>query len=109
MINMAIHIRMLLGDLRRGLEGLYGGRLRGLYLFGSFARGESDADSDVDVLIVLEEVSRYGEEVARTSELIGGLALRHGQSISRIFISENDWLLAKSGFLANVRSEAVAA
>ncbi len=52
-------LRKLLDELKLGLERLYGGCLCGVYLFGSYARGEEDAGSDVDVLIVLDEVNHY--------------------------------------------------
>jgi Nucleotidyltransferase domain len=43
-------IRKLLSKLRRGLEGLYGERLEGMYHFGSWAREEATQESDVDIL-----------------------------------------------------------
>jgi uncharacterized protein len=49
----------LLARIKSGLVELYGNRLRGVYLDGSYARGEQHLDSDVDVLIVLNEVSDY--------------------------------------------------
>ena len=49
----------LLAEVRAGLSAIYGDRLRGMYLYGSYARGEQDAESDVDVLVVLNEVPDY--------------------------------------------------
>lgn len=80
-----------------------------LYLYGSFARGEEDGESDVDVLVVLDEVGAYGTEVARTSVLISSLSLDFGMSVSRVFVSKADWARRDSPFLANVRGEAIAA
>jgi predicted nucleotidyltransferase len=99
----------LLADLKRELERLYGPRLRGLYLFGSYARGGGDAESDVDVLIVLDAVPRYGVEVDRTGAMASQLSLEYGVTISRVFTAENDWLSADCPFLNNVRPEAIPA
>ena len=106
---MSDQIRFLLARLRERLEGTYGGQLRGLYLYGSFARGGEDTESDVDVVIVLDRIDAYGAEVARTSALISDLSLESGLSISRVFVSQQDWTHRDSPFLANVREEAIAA
>jgi len=99
----------LMTELKTGLEQLYGRRLHVVYLFGSYARGEADPESDVDVLIVLDEFERYGAEVDRTSELVASLSLDHAVSISTIFVRRVDWAHADTPFLANVRKEAIAA
>jgi uncharacterized protein len=95
--------------LRERLENTYGARLRGLYLYGSFARGNEDAESDVDVIIVLDRIDAYGIEVTRTSTIVSTLSLDSGLSISRVFVSLQDWTDRDSLFLASVREEAIAA
>lgn len=99
----------ILAKLRQGLELLYGERLAGLYLFGSFASGEATPESDVDVLIVLDEVTDYGREIERTGHLVSGLSLDYDISISRVFVSFTAWRYRDSPFLANVRRQAQAA
>lgn len=99
----------LLAKLRHGLEQLYGARLAGVYLFGSFARGEATPDSDVDILIVLDEVTDYGQEIERTGHLISGLSLDYDVSISRVFVSSSAWRQRDSPFLASLRQQARAA
>jgi predicted nucleotidyltransferase len=102
-------IQDLMDALKKGLTALYGARLRGVYLFGSYARHEADRESDVDLLIVLERVPNYAVEIECTGELISSLSLRYGVSISRVFVSERDWAGRETPFLANVREEAVPA
>jgi predicted nucleotidyltransferase len=99
----------LLQELRDGLAALYADRLKGLYVYGSFARGEADDESDLDVLIVLDKVGHYGAEIDRTSHLIAGLSLEHRVSVSRVFVSEEDWRNGESRFLRNARDDARAA
>jgi predicted nucleotidyltransferase len=73
-------VARILESVKQGLAELHGPRLRDLYLFGSRAPGEAEPDSDVDVLVVLHTVERYGEEVDRTSHLRAGLSLAEGYS-----------------------------
>ncbi len=101
--------RTVLSRLREGLSALYGPRLRGVYLFGSYARGEQGAESDLDVLIVLDTVTDYSDEVERTGHLVADLSLEYGVSISRVFVPEGDWLHRQTRFLSNVRREAIPA
>lgn len=102
-------LRRLLTEVKTGLQDLYGHRLRGLYLFGSHARGEATPDSDVDLLIVLDVVESYYRELELTAELISDLSLRHDVSLSRVLMSEEQWRRGEGPFLLTVREDAVAA
>ncbi|MDE3120083.1 MAG: nucleotidyltransferase domain-containing protein [Nitrospirota bacterium] len=102
-------IQSLMAELKDGLAVLYGTRLKGVYLYGSYARHEAHHESDVDVLIVLDEIPTYAAEIERTGELISSLSLQHGVSVSRVFVPEVDWVNRETPFLANVREEAVRA
>ena len=102
-------VETLLAELKSGLQGLYGGRIRGVYLYGSYARGEPEAESDVDLLVVLDRVDSYGAEVDRTSRLVSDVSLRYGLSVSRVFVSEREWQKGGGLFLANVREESIPA
>lgn len=106
---MKTELYQILAELRKGLEALYGQRLRGVFLFGSHARGEAHRGSDVDVLIVLDEVADYYAEIRRTSRLNAELSLRYGASLSRIFVDQKTWETRDDSLLRNVRHDAVAA
>ncbi len=46
---------------------------------------------------------RYSLEIERTSELISELSLKYHLSISRLFVTEDDWKNRDTPFLTNVR------
>jgi predicted nucleotidyltransferase len=100
-------IDVTLARLRVDLQTIYGSRLKGLYLYGSYARARQDLESDVDVLIVLDRVDHYTDEIERTGHIISARSLDAGVSISRVFVSEAQWAAGDTRFLTNVREDAV--
>jgi uncharacterized protein len=94
-------------ELRRQLEALYGDRLERVVLYGSQARGDADTKSDIDVLVVLQGEVRFGEEIRRTTEIVGDLALQNHAALSRVFVSAERFAEDQSPFLMNVRREGI--
>jgi predicted nucleotidyltransferase len=97
----------LLSELKAELADQYGERLAGVYLYGSYARGDSVGESDVDVAVVLDQVESYAAEINRTSIVVSKLSLKYGVSVSRVFFSQEEWMSGDTPFLVSVRGEAV--
>jgi predicted nucleotidyltransferase len=106
---MNVDVYQILTELKHELARIYGERFKGLYLFGSYARNEVDDESDVDLLIVLDRVDDYSEEIRRTSELISNASLKYGVTLSRYFAPEANWQEDTPLFYLNVREEAIPA
>lgn len=102
-------LRTVTADVRVALAAVYGDRLIALILFGSYARGDAQAGSDVDVLAVLRGEVDPAREIARNSASLAELSLRHDVLISCAFVSEARWARERSPFLTVVRREGVAA
>ena len=90
------NLKKVLREFKKGLESVYKRRLKGIYLFGSYARGEQDSGSDLDLLIVLDDYKRYGEEVEKTGQLSSDLSLKYGVTIRSVFMRESEWLQGES-------------
>ena len=101
-------VEPILQQLKQRLQELYGERLKGLYLFGSHARGEASADSDIDVAVILDDFKSVGEEIRRWSKVRTELSLRHECVLALVPIRESDWHLRPSSLLVNLRREGVA-
>ena len=98
----------LLGEFKTRLKTIYGERLKGVFLYGSHARDQASPDSDVDVVIVLDDWDHYAGEVDRTGDVASELSLAYGMSISQVFVRERDWLHEDTPFLVNAREDAIA-
>lgn len=97
-----------LQELKRELEALYGDRLKGLYLFGSHARGEAEPDSDVDVAVVLDDYESVWEEIHRMSDIAARLSLQADVLLMEMPVRLSDWEERNSLFLQSVRRDAEA-
>lgn len=102
-------VRTILEELRQGLEDLYRDRLKGIFLFGSYARGEPSPGSDLDVLVVLDSVESHSREIQRTSHLRARLSLKHDTTICLVHAEQDEWHAETTPFLANVRRDGRAA
>jgi uncharacterized protein len=91
MVKTRAEILRMLDELRNGCLALYGERLKGIYLYGSYARDEAQEDSDIDVAIVLRGPLDAAEEGRRTCGLVGDLSLRGNCLIAVFFLTEEEY------------------
>jgi len=104
---MTTELETILRKLRCQLNDILGARLEAVYLFGSQARGDARADSDIDVLIVLREEPNYLEVLEQTAPAVCGLSLERDVVISPAFISKERFENERLPFILNVKREAV--
>ena len=90
MLKSREEVLKLVREFRDHLAALYGERLKGVYLYGSYARGEAQEDSDIDIAIVLEGPVDAWEEDRRISELTSDLSLRHNCLLMPFFLTEEE-------------------
>ena len=89
------------------LRALYGERLRHVLLFGSRARGDAAADSDVDLLVVLNQVEQPWAERRRMSEILWRHSFAGGIVVTALPVGEAEYENPDEPVLIRAREEAV--
>jgi predicted nucleotidyltransferase len=104
-----LHIRKLMKELKEGLGRIYGDKLKAVYLYGSYARGDYRQGSDVDVMILLSDYRNYWEELRRSTELASDISLEYDVTVSRLIMKEIQWKESDMPVLRNIHKEGVPA
>ncbi len=100
----------ILRELRVALAAHYGERLAGVVLFGSQARGDARADSDIDVLVLLsDDVVVSSREVHETGPAVARICLTHDVVLACVFESAVRYERRASSLLRRTAIEGLAA
>ena len=99
----------LLVEIKRRLQAAHGERLRGVVLYGSHARGEASAESDIDVLVLLDEPVDYGEDLETNLDALYPLALELSRRISAKPVSAKQYETVDCPLYRNARRDGTAA
>jgi len=72
-------------DVKEEAHKIFGDKLKQLILFGSYAREEQDDESDIDIMILVDEseekLRKYKEIVG---DVMGELSMKHEKLVSLI-------------------------
>ena len=107
--KVPLRIRKLMKELKAGLVRIYGDRLKAVYLYGSYARGDYRPGSDVDVMILLNDYKSYWDELNRISYLASDVSLEHDVTVSCLIMKEIQWKESNMPVLRNIHKEGVPA
>lgn len=102
-------IRKLMKELKDGLQRIYGDKMKAVYLYGSYARGDYRQGSDVDVMVLLQDYRDYWKEYMRSSDYVSDISLKYDLTVSYILIKELQWKEADKPVLRNIRKDGVPA
>ena len=100
-------IKEILEEVGEKLKKLYGENLRGIILYGSYARGEATEDSDIDLIILLEDMEDISKEWERYFPIIYEIAFRNDVVISIVPLKERDYYSKNHPFLLNAKKEGI--
>jgi predicted nucleotidyltransferase len=90
------------------VQSLYGDRLKCVLVYGSCARDEATAESDIDLAVVLGGNVLAGKEIDRMIDIITDMNLTYGALLSVYPVSEESYQKTNSPLLMNIRREGIA-
>ncbi len=73
------HVNIIMNEIVARMKELFGSKLRQVILFGSYARGEQDEYSDMDIMVLVDiddnDLKQYNNKIG---ELMSDISIRYG-------------------------------
>ena len=100
-------VKRILTEIKKYLIESFGDRIRQVILYGSYARGDYNKDSDIDILIVVSDDANPIEVEESLSDLLFEILLNENELCSVRVIPEKLFREYNSPFLLNIKEEGV--
>ncbi|MFP4175939.1 MAG: nucleotidyltransferase family protein [Candidatus Brocadiia bacterium] len=97
----------ILNECSERLKAHYGDDLADVILYGSFARGEQDEESDIDLLVLLKSDFDRWEEIQAIVELLTPIQMKCDRYISAKPALYDDYRNGNIMYLRNARKEGI--
>jgi predicted nucleotidyltransferase len=102
-------IKPLISQIKLCLTKMYGEKIKKVILYGSYVRGEATKDSDIDILVLVDDSLNPFEVRESLSDILFDILLEEGELVSVIAIPERLFENYNSPFMLNVRKEGLVA
>ena len=100
-------IDLLLKQVKRKLEKIFGHRLSGVILYGSYARKEAREDCDIDLILLIVEMKNPVEELKKCQSEIHKIDFEYDRLVSLLPIDATEYKTKNTPFLLNVKKEGI--
>jgi uncharacterized protein len=96
-------------EFKELLKAVHKDNLKAVILYGSMARGDFDDESDIDVLVVLNEIPDYKKEFERTFRVQRELEMKYDDDIiiSCVMAKSLDYETKYRPLYLNIRKEGI--
>ncbi|MFQ5772736.1 MAG: nucleotidyltransferase domain-containing protein [bacterium] len=102
-------VKSLINQIKAHLIKTYGEGIKKVILHGSCVRSETTRDSDIDILVLVDQSLNPFEVRESLSDLLFDIILNEGELVSVIVVPEDFFESYNSPFILNVKKEGVIA
>jgi predicted nucleotidyltransferase len=92
-------------EIRSRLKAAFQGRLKGILLFGSAARGEARRDSDLDLMVLLEGPIHLGQDLDTIVDALYPVQLEIEAPIHALPVSAQSFEAGEYGVYRRAKQE----
>jgi len=100
-------IKQLANRVKDHLIKIYGEKIKEVILYGSHVRGEATRDSDIDILVLVDESLNPFEVRKSLSDFLFDILLEEGELVSVVTLPEHFFENHNYPFMLNVKKEGI--
>jgi len=101
-------IAPVLAEARKRLKKIFGKRLKAVILYGSYARGDATRNSDIDLIVLLQNVKDPVAELQKCGPEIHRLDFEYDTLISIIPMDYRQFQRRRLPIILNAKKEGIA-
>ncbi len=104
-----MNTKQILKEFKERLKAVYKDNLKEVILFGSMARNDFTQESDIDVLVVLGNMSNFDEEFSKIFEIELEISRKYDDEvmISALPVTEKDYRSRLTPLYLNIKKEGI--
>ncbi len=104
-------LKQILDELINNVLPIFGEKLKRVILFGSYARGDYDEESDIDVMFLIDDDAKILHSKYRKAvrEIISDIDFKYGTLLCSVLQNEHDFYecIDNIPFYRNVEKEGI--
>ncbi len=105
--ELPTQIQIILKETSDELRSIYSGHLKEMILFGSYARGDFINESDIDLMLLLDNMKDVVAESDKYLSVISRISLKYDTVVSIIPFSFDEFYQKRTPLILNVKNEGI--